>query len=89
VPYTEERLLQEAARLYGVLDRRLADRPFVADDYSIADIAIWPWITRFEWQRQDLSRFPNVKRWYVTIATRPAVKRGYDQPPRNEAIPMP
>ena len=49
-PYAEERYLKEAQRLYGVLDRRLADHEFVADDYSIADIAIWPWISRYEWQ---------------------------------------
>ena len=89
VPYAEERLQQEAARLYGVLDRRLADRPFVADDYSIADIAIWPWIARFEWQRIDLNTYPNVKRWYVDMSRRPAVQRGFDQPKKTEAIPMP
>ena len=57
-PYAEERYLKEAHRLYGVLDRRLAGREFVADDYSIADIAIWPWISRFEWQTIDLNQFP-------------------------------
>ena len=89
VPYAEERLQQEAARLYGVLDKRLADRAYVADEYSIADIAIWPWIARFEWQRIDLNQYPNVKRWYQVIATRPAVQRGYDQPRKTEPIPMP
>jgi GST-like protein len=89
VPYAEERLAKEANRLYGVLDRRLADREFVAGAYSIADIAIWPWIARFEWQRIDLNQYPNVRRWYVTIAERPAVQRGYDQPKRTEEIPMP
>ena len=57
-PYAEERFRNEARRLYGVLDRRLEGRDFVADDYSIADIAIWPWISRFEWQEVDLGRFP-------------------------------
>jgi GSH-dependent disulfide-bond oxidoreductase len=88
-PYAEERYAKEAHRLYGVLDRRLAGRDFVADDYSIADIAIWPWISRFEWQTVDLGQYPNVKRWYVTIAERPAVKRGYDMPAKVGDIPMP
>ena len=88
-PYAEERFLKEARRLYGVLDRRLAGREFVADDYSIADIAIWPWISRFEWQTIDLNQYPNVKRWYVAIANRPAVQRGYHVPKRVNDIPMP
>jgi len=88
-PYAEERYLKEAHRLYGVLDKRLADREFVADEYSIADIAIWPWISRFEWQTIDLNQYPNVKRWYLTIAKRPAVQRGYAVPKKVQDIPMP
>ena len=88
-PYAEERYLQEAHRLYGVLERRLADREFVADAYSVADIAIWPWISRFEWQTIDLDRYPNVKRWYLAIAQRPAVQKGYHVPNRVQEIPMP
>jgi GST-like protein len=88
-PYAEERYLKEAHRLYGVLDRRLAGRDYVADDYSIADIAIWPWISRFEWQTIDLGQYANVKRWYLAIANRPAVKRGYDVPKKVNDIPMP
>jgi GST-like protein len=87
--YAEERYSKEAQRLYGVLDRRLEGRDFVAGDYSIADIAIWPWISRFEWQEVDLAKFPNVKRWYTTIAARPAVQRGYKQPKDVGEIPMP
>jgi GST-like protein len=87
--YAEERYSKEAQRLYGVLDRRLEGRDFVAGDYSIADIAIWPWISRFEWQEVDLGKFPNVKRWYTTIAARPAVQRGYKQPKDVGEIPMP
>jgi GST-like protein len=87
--YAEERYHAEAGRLYGVLDRRLADRRFVADDYSIADIAIWPWVSRFEWQKIDLAGFPNVHRWYLEIAGRPAVKAGYDIPHFANAIPQP
>jgi GST-like protein len=88
-PYAEERYRNEARRLYNVLDRRLADRAFVADDYSIADMAIWPWISRFAWQEIDLKEFPNVKRWYVEIAGRPAVQKGYHVPKFTNEIPMP
>jgi GST-like protein len=88
-PYAEERYLKEAKRLYGVLDKRLGAEEFVAGDYSIADMAIFPWIARFEWQTMDLNAFPNVKRWYLAIAGREAVKRGYDIPATGAAIPMP
>jgi GSH-dependent disulfide-bond oxidoreductase len=88
-PYAEERYLKEANRLYGVLDRRLAERDFVADAYSIADVAIWPWISRYEWQTIDLGQYPNVRRWYLSIAGRPAVRKGYDVPQRGHEIPMP
>ncbi len=88
-PYAEERFLKEAHRLYGVLNRRLAEVPYVAGDYSIADIAIWPWISRFEWHQIDLDAVPNVKRWYVELAGRPAVQRGYHVPHRVNDIPLP
>ena len=88
-PYAEERYHKEALRLYGVLDRRLEGRDFVAGDYSIADIAIWPWIARFEWHQVDLNQFANVKRWYVSIAKRPAVQKGYQVPKDAGAVPMP
>jgi len=88
-PYAEERYLKEAHRLYGVLDRQLAQTAFVAGDYSIADMAIWPWISRFEWQTIDLKQYPNVLRWYKAIAARPAVQRGYDIPVKQPGIPMP
>ncbi len=60
-----------------------------AEERSIADIAIWPWISRFEWQTIDLSRYPNVKRWYLAIVARPAVQRGYHVPKKVQEIPMP
>ena len=72
-----------------MLDRRLADNEFVAGEYSIADISIWPWISRFEWQTIDLSKYPNVKRWYVAIAKKPATIKGYDVPRKVGDIPMP
>jgi len=88
-PYAEERFSKEAKRLYGVLDRRLTDRDFVAGEYSIADMAIWPWISRFEWQQIDLNDFPNVRDWYVRIAGRPAVQKGYQVPKYVTDVPMP
>ena len=86
-PYAEERFKSEAVRLYGVLDVRLREHEYLADDYSIADIATWPWISRFEWQQIDLAQFPNVARWYNAIADRPAVQRGYDVPAKVNPIP--
>ena len=88
-PYAEERYAAEAKRLYGVLDRRLADRAYLADEYSIADMATWPWISRYEWQGIDWADFPNLKRWYIEIAQRPAVQRGYDVPMKVNDIPIP
>jgi GST-like protein len=88
-PYAEERYGNEAKRLYGVLDRRLAGRDFIADTYSIADIATWPWVSRFEWQGIEMNEFPNVRDWYLRIADRPAVQRGYDQPKKVGEIPRP
>lgn len=88
-PYAEARYRDEAKRLYGVLDRRLGEAEFVAGTYSIADMACWPWISRFEFQQMDLNEYPNVLRWYRTIAARPAVQRGYDVPALGLAIPMP
>ncbi|HEU0158723.1 MAG TPA: glutathione S-transferase N-terminal domain-containing protein [Hyphomicrobiaceae bacterium] len=88
-PYAEERYVKETHRLYGVLDKRLADRDYVAGVYSIADMAIWPWISRFEWHTVDLNQYPNVARWYKAIAARPAVIKGYDVPVKQPGIPMP
>ena len=87
--YAEERYLNEARRLYGVLDRRLADHEYIIDDYSITDIAVWPWISRFDWQTMELNDYPNVKRWYLAIAGRPAVKKGFDVPKKVQEISMP
>jgi GST-like protein len=74
--YAEQRYGNEAKRLYGVLDRRLAEEEYLAGDYSIADMAAWPWAARFEWQQIDLNEFPNVKRWYKAIAARPGRSEG-------------
>ena len=83
VPYGIERYSKETRRLYGVLDKRLASELFLAaGQYSIADIATYPWIARFEWHQVDLAEFPNVKRWFDLISARPAVARGMNVPKR-------
>jgi len=81
VPYAVERYRNEARRLYGVLERHLDSRDWVAgDDYSIADVAIYPWIARHEWQQIDLADFPGVRAWFERIGARPAVQRGMGVP---------
>jgi GST-like protein len=91
--YAEERYRAEARRLYDTLDRRLHGRDYVAGEgrgeYSIADMAIWPWISRFEWQQVDLGAYPAVRDWYLRLAERPAVQRGYHVPKFVNEIPMP
>ena len=87
-PYSEERYSKENARLYKVLDNRLKGRQYICDEYSIVDIATWPWISRFEWQQMNLSELPNLRRWYIDIANRPAVQKGYGVPEKLE-VPMP
>lgn len=78
VPYAIDRYTREVARLYGVLDRRLADRPFIAgDDYTIADIAAYPWIVPHQAHGQSLGDFRHLERWFNAIATRPATVRTY------------
>jgi GST-like protein len=90
IPYAMDRYVKETARLYGVLDKRLADRPFVAGaDYSIADMASYPWIVPHERQQQDLNDFPNLKRWYDAIAARPATVRAYAVAERLKDLPTP
>ena len=80
VPYAIERYSKETRRLYAVLNRRLAHRAFLAEEYSIADIATFPWVARHEWHKVDLSEFPHVKQWFDTISARPAVARGMAVP---------
>ena len=79
VPYAIERYVKETARLYGVLNKRLADRACVAGEYSIADMAIYPWIVSHEMQGQKLSDFPNVQRWFEAIKNRAATVRAYEK----------
>ena len=83
IPYGTERYGNEAKRLYGVMDRHLSKNDFFATEYSIADIAIYPWVARHEWHRVDLAAFPSVKRWFDALGTRPAVARGMSVPQAN------
>jgi GST-like protein len=88
--YAEQRYLAETARIYAVLDRRLSEAQYLGgNDYTIADIATWPWIARYEWQGVDWQKFPSLKRWYRAIAERPAVRRGFDVPRATAPIPVP
>ncbi|MBL4766076.1 MAG: glutathione S-transferase N-terminal domain-containing protein [Colwellia sp.] len=77
IPYAISRYVNETARLYNVLDKQLADKPFIAGEYSIADMASYPWIRSYEKQSQDLNDFPNVKSWFERISARPAVIQAY------------
>ncbi len=77
IPYAIERYVKETNRLYGVMDGRLADRPFLAGDYSIADMASYPWVVPYERYGQRLEDFPNLRRWFEAIKARPAVAKVY------------
>jgi GST-like protein len=83
VPYAIERYVNETNRLYGVMNKRLADRRYIAGgDYTIADMACYPWIVPHQRQRQDLDDFPNLKRWFHAIGDRPATQRAYALGPK-------
>jgi GSH-dependent disulfide-bond oxidoreductase len=79
LPYAITRYVNETNRLYGVLNKRLADRPFIAGEYSIADMACYPWIVPHKRQGQNLEDFPHLKRWFEVIAARPATIRAYEK----------
>jgi GSH-dependent disulfide-bond oxidoreductase len=76
IPYAVDRYTNEAHRLYRVIDKRLGQAPYLAGDYSIADMATYPWLRPYKWQGQDLAEFFNLSRWYSDVRTRPAVQRG-------------
>ena len=80
VPYAIERYSKETRRLYAVMDKHLEQRDYLAQDYSIADIATYPWVARYEWHKVDLNDFPAVKRWFDRISARPAVQAGMKVP---------
>tara|TARA_R110000868_G_scaffold1253_12_gene9775 strand:+ start:17077 stop:17709 length:633 start_codon:yes stop_codon:yes gene_type:complete len=89
-PYAQERYLAETRRLYGVMDRKLAKTAYLAcNEYTIADMAVWPWVARFDWQTVDLNEYPNVRRWYLEIVERPATRKGWNVPENDQEIPMP
>jgi GST-like protein len=79
IPYAIDRYVRETSRLYGVLNKRLADREYIAGAYSIADMACYPWIKPYERQQQNMDDFPHLKRWFEAIAARPATQRAYDK----------
>jgi GST-like protein len=87
VPYAIDRYVKETARLYRVLDTRLADRDFIAGDYSIADMASYPWIVPYRNQGQDLADFPNLARWFAVVGARDAVKRAYAKGKALNTVP--
>ena len=87
-PYAEERYRNETARLYQVLEVRLKPRDYICDEYSIVDIATWPWISRYDFQQMNLRHYPRLMDWYLRIAERPAVQRGYGVPQKLE-VPIP
>ena len=88
--YSEQRYSKEAKRLYGVMDKILKQNQYIAGkSYSIADISIWPWTARFDWQEIDLNEFPNVTRWYKEMVDRPAVQKGWLVPQNDQVIPIP
>ena len=78
IPYAQKRYTDETSRLYGVLNKRLEGRDFIVEDYSIADMACYPWINSYERQKQDLDDFPHLKAWYERIQARPATQRAYE-----------
>jgi GST-like protein len=88
IEYAINRYVNETGRLYGVLNKQLADREFVAGDYSIADIAAYPWIVPYERQSQNLEDFPHLKRWFETIKARPATIRAYEKAEALKAQPL-
>jgi GST-like protein len=76
IPYAVERYTNEATRLYRVLDRRLGEAEYLAGEYSIADMAVYPWLRPYKWQGQDIAAWPHLQRWYSAVRGRPAVQRG-------------
>ncbi len=87
LPYAIDRYVKETGRLYAVLNKRLADREFMAGPYSIADIASYPWVVPYERQSQNLDDFPHLKRWFTAIKERPAVQRAYEKAKEINSVP--
>lgn len=85
--YAEERYAAEVQRLYGVLNTQLQGRDYICGEYTIADMACWPWVSRYEWQQIDLTKYPNVRAWYQRLLAREAVQKGYHVPKVMGEIP--
>ena len=86
--YAEIRFSNETKRLYSILNNRLNGRDYICDDYTIADISCWPWVSRYEWQKIDLANYPNVQTWYKRLLNRSAVQKGYHVPRNMGEIPQ-
>jgi len=86
IPFAIERYQREGARLFGVMDRHLAQHEYLAGDYSIADMATWPWVAIHDWSGIDIAPFAHLSRWLSAIAARPAVQRGIAVPPDDRAV---
>ena len=86
--FAEDRYINYVKRVYQTLDSRLENSEYLGIEYSIADIATWPWVARFERHRVDLKNYPNVLRWYKLIADRPAIIKGYNVVGKFEEIPL-
>jgi len=85
-----ERYVTETKRIYGVMEKHLAEREYFLDwGYSIVDIAVFPWVGRFDWEGLDINEWPNVMRWYLNLAKRPAVISGWNIPENDQPMPMP
>ena len=88
-PLADAWFSEEAKRIYSVLDNLLSEKPYMCGDYSIVDMATFPWIARHPWQKIDLNDYHHVRRWYREIAARPAVQKGYKVPDPRSEMPMP
>jgi GST-like protein len=88
IPYAIDRYVKETSRLYAVLNKRLSDREYIAGEYSIADMACYPWVVPYERQRQELEDFPHLKRWFETIRERPATERAYAKAREINPVPV-
>ncbi|MGE9296307.1 MAG: glutathione S-transferase family protein [Puniceicoccales bacterium] len=86
--YAEQRFTDEVKRLYSVLNTQLEGQDYIVGDYSIADMACWPWVSRYEWQNIDLADYPNVRAWYQRLLAREAVQKGYHVPKVMGEIPQ-
>ncbi len=86
--YADDRFKKRAINIYSIIEKKLQNDKYLLDDYSIVDIAIWPWIARYERQKIEIDKFPNIIQWFKRIAQRPAVQKGYNVVGKKESIPL-